>query len=63
MLLAGWYVDERWCPFCKKYTYQECKDSGHERDSSGDRADCTICGASYNGYNGHYELGNEKRTY
>ena len=59
-MLAGWYVDERWCPFCKEYTQQECKDSGHERDSSGYMADCTICGASYNGYTGKYAKGKKK---
>lgn len=46
---------ERYCPHCDKDTVQLCYFSGHERDSSGDHATCTVCGWEYNGYTGKYE--------
>ena len=55
--IKGYYEDERYCPFCDRDTKQKCKDSDHERDSSGDYAECLICGAVYTGYSGRYEQG------
>ena len=44
------YVDEMYCPNCDKYTQQQCVDSEHERDASGDRQECTVCKWYYSGY-------------
>jgi hypothetical protein len=37
------YTDERFCENCDTYTSQICRDSGHERDSSGDYEECLVC--------------------
>lgn len=52
---AEWHTDETWCPNCKTYTTQNLKWSGHERDSTHDKAICLTCKWEYNGYNGQYE--------
>lgn len=41
--LPGYYKDERFCQHCDRDTPHECKDSGHERDSSMDYQKCLIC--------------------
>ena len=46
------YVDERWCPACKKDTRQGFTNGGHERDSSQDRFTCFECGKSGIGIDG-----------
>lgn len=38
-----YYNDERYCGHCKKTTNHKCKDSNHERDSSGDFQECLEC--------------------
>lgn len=38
------YSEERYCTHCRKETTHRCIDSGHERDSSGDRQECAECG-------------------
>lgn len=38
------YKKERFCDHCQKDTTHECKDSDHERDSSGDWQECLVCG-------------------
>lgn len=38
------YIDERYCNNCNQETEHRCKDSGHERDSSGDYQECLVCG-------------------
>jgi hypothetical protein len=48
------YQDERYCEHCGDYTIHKCRDSGHERDSSGDRAECQICHWYYCGLFGKY---------
>lgn len=49
------YKDERWCGHCEKDTKQECFDSGHERDSSGDWQICLECGWKYSGLSGTWD--------
>lgn len=41
--LPGYYEDIRLCHICDRETPHECKDSGHERDSSMDYQKCLIC--------------------
>ena len=48
-------VEERWCGHCEKETRQECHDSNHERDSSGDSRYCLECGWRYSGLTGKWE--------
>ncbi len=50
-----WNSDETWCPNCKEFTTQDVKWGGHERDSTNDRAICTVCKWTLNGYTGQYE--------
>lgn len=38
-----YYIDERFCENCDCYRDQRCKDSDHERDSSGDYEECLTC--------------------
>jgi hypothetical protein len=49
------YIEERFCHHCGEYHFHKCRDSGHERDSSGDWAECTIYHWVYSGYTGKYE--------
>lgn len=42
-LLPGYYHDERICWHCDRETLHVCKDSRHERDSSADFQECTVC--------------------
>jgi hypothetical protein len=37
------YEDVRFCKRCDSHTLHNCRDSGHERDSSGDYEECKIC--------------------
>lgn len=37
------YTNELWCGHCEKTTLQHVRDSGHERDSSGDSQECLVC--------------------
>jgi hypothetical protein len=37
------YEAERWCENCKEYTNHFCRDTQHERDSSGDYQKCLTC--------------------
>ena len=39
---TDYYFDQRECPNCGKETKQHCRNP-HERDSSGDYQECTIC--------------------
>lgn len=48
------YQDELYCDNCEKYTMHDCHDSGHERDSSGDSAECLECHWKYSGLTGEY---------
>ncbi len=50
-------IEERYCPNCDEWTSQECHDSGHERDSSGDTQKCLECGYDYSGLTGKWEKG------
>ena len=43
------YRDEWYCPNCHRNTTHECRDSGHERDSSGDTRTCTECNSTWSG--------------
>lgn len=45
-------TEDRYCPYCQRHTPQECRDSGHGRDSSYDRQTCTVCGSEYSGMGG-----------
>lgn len=47
-------TDERYCDHCDADTQQECRDSQHERDGSGDRRKCLTCGWVYSGLTGEY---------
>lgn len=38
-----WQIDTRYCDHCKKDTQQNCRDSGHERDSSDEWQECLTC--------------------
>lgn len=49
-----WYDDEWDCGNCGHYTMHKCKDSQHERDSSGDYRECTVCGWYVCGMSGKY---------
>ena len=53
-LLPNHYLDECYCDNCKKYTQHDCKDSGHERDSSGDYQECLECNWYSFGMSGEY---------
>lgn len=37
------YKDSRFCDNCKDYTSHICNDDGHERDTSWDYQECSIC--------------------
>ena len=50
----GYYIDERHCDHCDKDTNHRCKDSGHERDSSGDYQECLVCKWWMTGYRREY---------
>ncbi len=49
------YYDERYCENCEETTMQQCIDSEHERDSSGDWEKCLTCNWEYSGYTGKRE--------
>ena len=49
------YVDKRYCGHCNNDTMQECRDSGHERDSSNDYQECLACHWYKCGMNPHWE--------
>jgi hypothetical protein len=38
-----YFNEERYCQHCKKDTWHQCFESGHERDSSSDVQTCTEC--------------------
>lgn len=44
------YKDTRWCGHCEADTLQYCRDSDHERDSSQDFQECSVCHWQYSGY-------------
>lgn len=50
----GYYLDERLCKHCDTDTKHRCKDSGHERDSSGDYQECLVCKWWMTGYSYEY---------
>ncbi len=45
------YRDDRYCDRCDRETLHDCKDSGHERDSSQDYRKCLVCGLERWGMN------------
>jgi len=53
--MAKDYKDERYCDNCDKDTQHTCRDSEHERDSSGDYQECLECGWYALGFTGEYE--------
>lgn len=48
-------IQELYCGNCYKDTKQKVFDSGHERDSSNDRFECTECGFVKYGLTGEWE--------
>lgn len=48
-------IQELYCGNCDKDTKQKVYESGHERDSSHDRFECTECGFVKYGLTGEYE--------
>lgn len=48
-------IQELYCGNCDKDTNQKVYESGHERDSSGDRFECTECGFVKYGLTGEWE--------
>lgn len=48
-------LDERYCGHCDADTVQRCEYSDHERDSSGDRQECTVCGWWRTGMSGEWK--------
>ena len=46
-----YYEEIRECEHCKKETKHQCKDSEHERDSTGDYQECLECFYWKTGYN------------
>ena len=48
-------IQELYCGNCDKDTKQKVFDSGHERDSSNDRFECTECGFVKYGLTGQWE--------
>lgn len=48
------YTDEGFCDHCDKYTPHRYHDSGHERDSSHDWRECTVCKWICYGLSGEY---------
>lgn len=51
---SEYYEDDRYCTNCDDYTAHKCKDSNHERDSSGDYQECIVCGWYKNGFTDRY---------
>ncbi len=49
------YEDDEYCGYCDRYTRQTITDSEHERDSSGDKQECSECGWVYWGLTGKWE--------
>lgn len=50
-----YYEDDRHCKHCDRTTSHNCRDSGHERDSSGDYQECNVCGYWSTGLSGHQD--------
>lgn len=48
-------IQELYCRNCDKDTKQKVHESGHERDSSHDRFECTECGFVKHGLTGEWE--------
>ena len=48
-------IQELYCGNCDKNTKQKVYESGHERDSSHDRFECTECGFVKYGITGDWE--------
>jgi transposase-like protein len=48
-------IQELYCGNCDKDTKQKVYESGHERDSSHDRFECTECGFIKYGLTGEWE--------
>lgn len=48
-------IQELYCGNCDKDTKQKVFESGHERDSSNDRFECTECGFVKYGLTGEWE--------
>lgn len=48
-------IQELYCGNCDKDTKQKVYESGHERDSSHDRFECTECGFVKYGLTGEWE--------
>jgi hypothetical protein len=48
-------IQELYCGNCDKDTKQKVYESGHERDSSHDRYECTECGFIKYGLTGEWE--------
>jgi hypothetical protein len=48
-------IQELYCGNCDKDTKQKVHESGHERDSSNDRFECTECGFVKHGLTGEWE--------
>ena len=48
-------IQELYCGNCDKDTKQKVDESGHERDSSRDRFECTECGFIKYGLTGEWE--------
>lgn len=53
-MVLGHYKDERFCDHCDADTSHWCRDSTHERDSSGDWRECQVCYWEYSGMTGKY---------
>ncbi len=51
---ASDYQDERFCDRCERDTQHQVHDSGHERDGSGDRRMCLVCGWTWSELTGEY---------
>lgn len=49
------YRADGFCDHCDKDTLHDYQDSGHERDSSGDKRTCLECKWVWSGYTGEYE--------
>lgn len=52
--IAAPYLDERFCDHCNARTEHNCRDSGHERDSSADYQECLTCHWYCMGMSGEY---------
>lgn len=48
------YEDDRFCEHCQADTPHQCRDGGHERDSSNDYQKCLVCRWFRFGMSGEY---------